>query len=100
MKVVKNIDEQEKSMRKIFDELSKHCEKYPEDFATMYIGRRMKEGKSDMMQSNSWIKNQNKEHFIESHIWQFYKLMEALTPDGVKNIYNHALEIYKLEQEL
>lgn len=100
MKVVKNIDAHEKSMKAVFDAVNKHIAKYPEDFMTLYIGKRMKDGESEYIQSNTFMKEEDNDHFMKSHIWQFSKLMEVMSPSQVKIIYNHALEVYKLNMEI
>jgi len=100
MKVEKTIDPQEKSMKKVFDALTKHCEKYPEDFATLYVGRRVETEDGYMLKSSSFILGDNKEHFFKSHIWQMFKLMEVSSVDSVKEIYNHALNMYHINKEI
>jgi hypothetical protein len=100
MKVVKTIDAQEKSMQKVFDALTKHIEKYPDDLGTLYVGRKIQIEGEDILQSSCFIFQNNEQHFFKSHIWHLYKLMEASSLDGVKYLYNAALEIYKKNNEL
>ena len=100
MKVEKTIDAQEKSMNKVFDALTKHIEKYPDDLGTLYVGRKVKIKGEDILQSSCFIFNSDKQHFFKSHIWHLYKLMEASSVEAVKYMYNNALEIYTKNNEL
>lgn len=95
MKVEKTIDAHEKSMQKLFTAMTEYTDKYPDDFATMFIGRKVKKDGQSILQSSSFIKDDDNVHFLESHIWQLTKLMEATSPSKVKELFNYALEVYK-----
>jgi hypothetical protein len=100
MKVVKTIDPQEKSMQKVFDALTKHLNKYPEDFATLYVGQRKEREGKPMIDHSMFIFDNNQEHFFKSHVWHFYNLMEYTSIDNIKHLHNGALELYKTTNEL
>jgi hypothetical protein len=100
MKVEKTIDPQEKSMQKVFDALTKHLNKYPEDFATLYVGQRKEcEGKP-MIDHSMFIFDNNEQHFLESHRWHFLNLMQYAELDVFKDLHDEALEIYNQINEL
>jgi hypothetical protein len=100
MKVEKTIDAHEKSVRKLFDALTIYSQKYPDDYITMFIGRKIDTDEGAIIQSSSFCKDNNEEHFFLSHIWNLAKLMEALSPEIVKKMYNDALGLYKQIHEL
>ena len=100
MKVIKPVDEQEKSMQKVFDALTKHLNKYPDTFATLYVGQKRQIDGSDRIEHSCFIFGDNQEHFFKSHIWHLYNLMEYSSLDVVRQVYNGALEIYKKNNQL
>jgi hypothetical protein len=100
MKVEKTIDAHEKSIHKVFDALTKHIEKYPDDLATLFVGRKMEKDGKATLQASSFINGENYAHFITSHVWQIAKLIEAISPNQVRELFNDALEINKKTNEL
>jgi hypothetical protein len=100
MKVEKTIDPQEESMEKVFDALTKHLKKYPNDFATLYVGQNRERDGKDMIDHNMFIFENNEQHFLKSVMYNFYTLMEYAELEVFKNLHDEALEIYNEINEL